>query len=814
MKPTPQGISVNLIVRNCAKTLRDTLESLKDFVRPDLGDEIVVVDTGSNDDGATVSLCREHGCRVLERPDLIGNDMLDLVKRYLPDQVKQLGGDDQFRGGFLRDFSAARQAVADASRNDLIFWIDSDDVLRGGGALRDFAAKYLTQQPEGAVFMAYNYSFDADGHCNTVLWRERIVNRRLYRWRGVCHESLIPADSVQRPMKKIPSQVSSVDHIHFRYHLLSDVRNYAILRNAWDNANRDGEWMDPRWEFYLGNACRGLKRYNESINWYARVLQRSGSIEDRLASALNIAYAHIYFGRHWKAIDWFFQAIKIGPADPRAYFGIARAYFDLKRYQDCIRWTHIGFNQGQPELLNSVDPAAYEFYPRVFEALSLKELGLIEPAVQIAQRVYELRPKFEDARALFGEVQAWANREQIKSAVQAATNLAFSEDAAVDMVHSLKPEIRKQIPELQIETFATPPKKSVTFLCGVAPEPWDMSSLDSGIGGSEKMVLLLSRELARRGYRVDVYGNPKDGNAYKNFDGVCFRPIHAFNPKLPRDIVIGWRHWGYLDLPINAKQIFLDLHDVQTSGEVTPARLSRLKAAIFKSQFHIDPVEYFVGDKGIILRNAIDPTHFTGPAPDRDHNKIVFCSSGDRGLKRALILFAKAKAIRPDLSFHWYYGFTPFYLQKAAQHDYAYMGDEQCDRHMLDYAEECFSLSDRLGAVGHGRIGHADLAQELRSASMLLYPTRFPEISCMAVMEAQAAGCLPIVSNTAALPETTFAGTLCDPDSDDEFVKAIVKVAERGKDLTTYRAETATKALERFNISDLASYWINLFNKD
>lgn len=809
MPDTPQGISVILIVKNCAAQLKDCLASLNDFLRPEFGDEIVIVDTGSTDKNATLRVAKEAGANIFPHPELNSAGMLDLVRKYLPEHAELLAKEPQFSDGFLSDFAAARELCHTHAKNELCFWLDSDDIFTYPPDLRDTVAAYFAKPENTCLFFAYDYAFEPnDGACTTVLWRERIYRKSNFVWKGICHETLVPKDGVPQRVEKIDRAAARIIHKHPRHHTFSDVRNYVILRHAYETA----DWKDPRWELYLGNASRGLARYTEAIQWYTRTLQHSGSPEDRLTCALNIAYAYILFGRPWRAIDWFFQAIKIVPSDPRSYYGVARAYHDLKRYQECLRWTQIGHATcaSRPELLTAVDPNHYDFYPKIFETLSCKELGDVNGAVHCAQEALLLRPNFQNAKDLFADVKQWAAVKQTINSVGHLIKYANSGSAACDIIHSLKPEVRKLIPELQLETYATPPKKSVTFLCGYAHEPWDHTCLNSGIGGSEKMAILLATEFAKRGYRVDIYGRPKDGNAYKSFDGVTYLPHFAFNPELPRDIVIGWRNWATLDLRIKYRKFFMDLHDVQQAEYVSPGRLARLSAAIFKSNYHLAPLKDVLGPKGIVLRNAVDPAHFQHSIP-RDLKRIVYCSSGDRGLKRALKLFAKIKTLVPDAVFDFFYGFTPTYLTVSAQRDYQYFGDEGCARHLLDYAEECFCLAERVGAVNHGRIGHEALAKELCFSSILLYPTKFPEISCMAVMEAQAAGCIPVVSRFAALEETTKHGSLIDPDDDAAFVRTVSEILTRGHDLDDYRAAMAAEAIKSFNISDLAAAWIQLF---
>ena len=91
-----------------------------------------------------------------------------------------------------------------------------------------------------------------------------------------------------------------------------------------------------------------------------------------------------------------------------------------------------------------------------------------------------------------------------------------------------------------------------------------------------------------------------------------------------------------------------------------------------------------------------------------------------------------------NASLQVYYGFTQHDAQRAlVDREYqAWMRD------MLAALERARSL----GVQYHGMQSHAELARAMAGAGFYLYPTNYPETSCIALMQAQAAGAIPVTS--------------------------------------------------------------------
>lgn len=825
--PATVPVSVIMITKNCAEGLENCLGSLyNQFLRGD--DEVVIVDTGSTDN--TVAVAEEFGARVIRRPDLTENNSLELVERWLP------GSDvshPQLQEGFLLDFAAARQIATDAAKNDVVFWIDADDVLEESrpGALRDAVDQVFGKGLGDGIFLDYHYQHDKDdGRVTLIQKRERIVDRRTHRWAGRCHEVFLQLPEARG--SQYLGDGSRIVHVpQFRKdHTFSDVRNYVIIRNEVEETSPR---VDPRSLLYLANAARGLFRFQEAFSTYERFLGVTGSRDDAFHASYLMAmgYMHPEVRRPTTAQRWFFRCLKIKPEDPRGYFGLARAALTLERYAESLHWFRTGAQLPEPGSLGVVhayNPEEVRSEPLRFAllaAIGAEDESLVRGFGEDLRRARGDNPLVRDTLQY---AQRWlAGRNLAKSLEAVAVNhTATDEPESTQQVrrtirklardlHEVPPDLEKKgLGALEVATDAP-----VVIWCGPTVEDWGPESAVSGIGGSEKMVLEMAKRLTALGKSTVVYASvPTAQRGVDPATGVDWRHWSNADLERPRESVILWRQPGFVTMPWKARRRVVWCHDVQRPHEYTPAVAKLLNKVVVLSEYHAGTLKdkraaLEADGKLVISRNGLDEELYRKPAEGRrDPWKFVFASSPDRGITTAIRIFEKIRERRPEATLDLYYGFTPTALKRFANYEYGYIADLDCSTNFYDYMEYVWQCIDATPGVTHkGRVSFEAMAEAQKTAGVWLYPTRFSEISCMAAMEAQAAGCLVATTDAAALAETVDweqgHARLVDanalmPEAAAELIINCVEVVT-----PAWREDIAAKAQARFGLDSLARDW-------
>lgn len=450
------------------------------------------------------------------------------------------------------------------------------------------------------------------------------------------------------------------------------------------------------------------------------------------------------------------------------YFLMAQIAYHESDYNSVLELVDKGLSEPWPQTEFPIEPVLIRTKLCELYAKSAVKLGLPE-----------------EAKASLLEVEQFSEVSQV---------LSDQDKQALTDLSGYQPKKR----EIKIW-----PKNSVVYFCGQGLEPWDDSSLDSGIGGSESAVIYLSREWSKAGYQVTVFGSPL--SEHKDKFGVEWLDHSRCHSKDHFDIFISWRNFGLFDQPVKARVCLIDCHDLLTNSEVDALRLSRLHRIMVKSKYHKNNLHGLTDCQFKIISNGID-LEMIKKLPDQNRNlkKIIYASSYDRGLELMLRYgWQRITNRHPDAELHIYYGWD----------GYDKMPDPKGLR--ARWKEQICTLMKQPGVFDHGRVGHAELLAQKKSASLHYYASTFEEIDCISVRESAAVGCLPVTTQYAALAEKEYSYLVSGDPKSVETQKLIADQVSNllGKDLLSERARASELAVKE-SWSEIARRWIEIFENN
>lgn len=331
------------------------------------------------------------------------------------------------------------------------------------------------------------------------------------------------------------------------------------------------------------------------------------------------------------------------------------------------------------------------------------------------------------------------------------------------------------------------------------------------LGGSETALMQMALSLSRRGHRVVVYSKLATDRDFE-LEGVKFREGLSFlSDKEQYDIAVVSRDLSPLSInPVQAKYTVYWLHDMPADGEYLEAQLGNFWAIdkIFVlSKFQrlawvkkLEHIKYFVYQ----TRNGLDWKLLNKIIPfkkakARNPYKLMYISRPERGLQ-ILLEYIWPMIIRKEPRMQLYicrYDSPSNLLTPELRQLYAHLDN----------------LVPKLPGVTYlGNLSKAKLYEELKTCAALVYPCIWPEISCIAAMEAMACGAPVVTTHNFALPETLppeyeglVRGHPLQAKYQETFVETLFRVIENP------RSEELQAWARQFDWEKIAEEWEKFF---
>jgi glycosyltransferase involved in cell wall biosynthesis len=779
-------VSLCIITLNSAKSIGRCIASMKDYV-----EEICLLDNGSTDGTVNAAIAAA------------GNTPIKVQTFEDPNRHPEKG--------WTSDFGDLRNRNSAMATKDVILWLDSDDVAVRGRNLRAaindaFGGKY--GEPCDAMSVLYVYAKDESGNWTSALPRHRAYLRGAFDWEGCVHEDTRPL----RPTKVMPTldhEIAYIDH-----ESKNPKSPESAGRNLWileQYQRRGGKMNDRLWQ-NVATSMNLLGRYSEACEAFQKSIDAPhNNTECDYITFLRWGEACLRLARPEEACEKFAKAQLLFPNRKAPYLALAEVCIHRQQAEQALIYCTVADNMHGDENGFAWQPSNDKIAPTAIRAEAYMLVGEYERASKCYEELAKMLPTEERVvkpRDLLREM--FANQKLYESFMLVHRSLeAFpaSQEALVGMA----PRMLHSYPE--IAKLRIPPrpegKRTVAIYCGNSQNPWGWDSLETGIGGSEEAVILLSRELVREGWHVEVYAFPGREQIGTDPYGVVWTPYYAFDPERPVDVFVGWRQYMQ-PCPSTAALRVLWLHDTVVKEYFTEDMVAGWDVIFTVSAQHAEGLPDHALPKLVVSANGLS-SDFFADGPNHPH-EFIYASSPDRGLLPLLREWPKIKAALPDATLDVFYGFTQNFMAEASR-----------NTELRKLKDDIVRLLEQPGVFMHGMVGQRELAHAFARCGFWLYPTAWAETSCITAQKAQAMGCIPITSRhkDSALAETcgTFDigpaardGSIYDqPEWLAEWTETVIR--ESARDHAEHRQTMKAWARKEFSWQRVATQWSALFSE-
>ena len=366
-------LSLAIIAKNNEGTLLALFESIKGVF-----DEIVFVDTGSTD--KTKSIAQKYGAKIYDFE-------------------------------WCDDFSKARQFAFDKCTGDWVMWLDTDDTVEHAERIKELVKNADSKKTVGSIFLKYNYSFDENGNLETVQWRERIVRRNGYVWKGRIHEVLVNTRSLQNVKS---NDVVVIHHLEHSDAKERSMRNLRILLSQLQDEQKEGK-PDPRTLFYIAKTLHGIGEYREALKYFTQYVQVSGWEEEVYHAWTHISMIYRELKEYDKAVLAAANAWKIYPQAPDAYLHAGWAYQSMKKYEKSNVFLELCMQMKPAEFDTVNTPKNSTVIPLKMLANNYVDMNKVDKAIEAHRKVVSLVPNDKESVSILEQLNTY--KKQMDAAI-------------------------------------------------------------------------------------------------------------------------------------------------------------------------------------------------------------------------------------------------------------------------------------------------------------------------------------------------------------------------------------------------------------
>jgi FkbM family methyltransferase len=742
-------VCLNMIVKDEAHIIRRTLEMLCSKFR---FDHWVICDTGSTDSTREI--------------------IQDFFSQPHVNIAGELYCDEWVNFAHNRTLALNRAR----GKTDLLLVFDADDDIHGAVTL-----------PTVVTHDEYHLKFGAPNAGGTSYTRTLLINnRKRFQFRSVVHEYI----SCLEPSPYEHLRICVLDGDYFVVSGRSGARNRdpdkylkdaLLLEAAHAEALAQGDDLHKRYAFYCANSYRDCGRHADAIRWYKATLAQDNWAQEKYVSCL---YMHQCYEALGQKEHGFFYLVKA------LHYDLERVecLYPLIVHYCCEDRNDVAY--GYYRIVQShYERAVYSSGSKLFLESDKANFFLPYYMIIVADRVGDRACGVRMYEIIFTQKHrsftAWHLRNlvfnlrffvgHVKPDALAAFAALANDYLQFTGATFDKPDFDYSQYGIHLPTMKPSPKpvispnfsrsecrnsKAVLFYTGYSAVPWNHSSMLRGaLGGSERAVAYLSNELCRQGYTVYVSG----GVQPEEWHGVKYVGLSDL-PELLRTTafhtIVCSRYISFLELYggiASWHQFYVWAHDTHlipygcdlNDTTILEKWSDHIDGCVCQTRWHADEYarQYPMLKSKIhvihVINNGIDAALFPPPG-EKVRNRFIYTSRTERGLSRILDLWPDIIAAVPDatLVISTYVAFPCNDDERRIQARIAQLNNETHDK-------ECIECIRHLG-----QLNPAQLYAEMGAAEYWLYPTDWPETSCITAMEMLMSGVICLYYPVAGLTDT------------------------------------------------------------
>ncbi|WP_088228093.1 TPR domain-containing glycosyltransferase [Desulfosporosinus sp. FKB] len=343
-------ISLAMIVKDEARLLADCLEAVKDEV-----DEIIIVDTGSTDQTATIA-----------------RDYTDLVYSFT------------WKG----NFSAARNFALQQATGDWILALDADEVIQGEpGSLRSLINN--AGDKEAFLLPLHNPIANSTEEFNTFFVLRLFKHTDRYQYTGKIHEQV----SIPDPEKVALAQNPILKHkpLPLRIQHQKRNRNLRSLLQAFQN-----DPYNPFLHYYLGVEWLMLGKESYALPFLQEAYLRL-SDENLLFRAPALKYLIVCLrtsGKSDEALSLCLEASLNYPTFTDLFYLGGLLFEEKEEYLMALKWFKHAIQCGTPQALFSHLAGSDSFLAHYHLGFCYEKLGRTIEAWQAYKAALDSNPRY------------------------------------------------------------------------------------------------------------------------------------------------------------------------------------------------------------------------------------------------------------------------------------------------------------------------------------------------------------------------------------------------------------------------------------